>query len=398
MPSELRPIPIICRVMGLKSLFKGRKKASNPRSLSDGRVNTSAKVKNGKKSSQLSNEVSSKLHANQNISKNKTKNQTKKSNTKTKNKENGSSDRNQDLQVDPIPAVGTDNTSLDCAASSQFSGLSGMVHGSNVDIALMKSGKSVDVEPPKVIATMKRHTTAKQEMPATGREGALHNDDTEDTAYHMRGNGLSDQLSHLGVMDILQAGYSVLTCVAQCAPNDSSATVAGATAGPPVPKIIEPSANDDHSVGSLTLMTLEREERLRSKAATLCGKTNRQYEAASSVEAIAPPNNVADHVFLDAHYNDINQGEDSDTKIEGKSTAVPNHRDNIDLTQKRTGKEDEAKSNGENTKRMPHTHDKGSYVGRYGTVMAADEPGPGSDCGSVVGTIGRHFGTKSMSS
>ena len=68
----------------------------------------------------------------------------------------------------------------------------------------------------------------------------------------------SASLPSLDFAEILQAGYSVLSCVAQCRPMNNATTTTE------IPTVIDPALNEDHhTVGELTLLTIEREEHRR---------------------------------------------------------------------------------------------------------------------------------------
>lgn len=68
----------------------------------------------------------------------------------------------------------------------------------------------------------------------------------------------SASLPSLDFAEILQAGYTVLSCVAQCRPMSDATTTTE------IPTVIDPALNEDHhTVGELTLLTIEREEHRR---------------------------------------------------------------------------------------------------------------------------------------
>jgi hypothetical protein len=154
-----------------------------------------------------------------------------------------------------------------------------------------------------------------------GDDETLDQDTGINTTNYQRGAvGIGDQLS---VMDILHIGVcSVLGCVTQCKPMGAAAGP-NASAAPPVPGVITPFANDDTTVGALTLMTVEREEeeRQRNQGAAMCGTgtPDRYQTAATRMKAIAPQQ-VVDNFFVDKQQS--NKEEDAGKKVERKRAAT----------------------------------------------------------------------------
>jgi len=372
--------------MGLKSLFKGRKK---------NQADPTCTSKSGGKSAKSS---SAKVSGDD-------EGKTKKSpNIVSSSKVNANSTTTAGGDADGgviIPATSTESTgtysSLDGSAYSQLE-LSQLAHGSNVDIGDMAKkssnnnnsnaaarangggGGGLDMNLsvsngalPDVIATLKkqRPMAAQQQQqqhsmhPASagwngnggiggnrariayrGDDETL-NEDMNTTNYQRGAVGIGDQLS---VVDILNIGLSsVLGCVTQCKPMGGGGPNAS-SAAPPVPGLIDPFANDDKTVGSLTLMTVEREERQRTQmAATMCGATTPdryQPDTCTRMKAIAPQQ-VVDNFSVDKQERNKDEGG-------GKKAA-----------RKRAVKHDGDESD--------------------------------SDCDSIFGTIGCHFVTKPAS-
>lgn len=368
--------------MGLKSLFKRKKAASQ--SDADG-TPVVAKVIGG----------------GTNHEHNKKKSKTK----QNRSKEDG---RSSELVV---PAASTDNTFAGYSEASQF-GLSQMPHGSDVNIDLQnKNSKTSADDLPKVIATTKRQNMVAQ-IPS-GWRGDGDNVRFVDSELQEPPSG-NRRGPQLGMMDILQFGYSVLSCVAQCRPGDDS------TVAPPIPEVIDPSSNDNDTVGSLTLVTIERDERRLEAAAAaaaavkkglgklLSGTSQHSYDAVA--ETIAPVSGdlasadkwekpIAPLFSAQSQQprnrdglaaNDYNGNEGA---METKGALIGTGKEEkVDISRDRAHSKAKTNINSAISQQptiMLAEQDKSPYHGRYGDINGEDESD--CDCDSNFGTIGRHF-------
>ena len=180
------------------------------------------------------------------------------SSSSTNNNNINFTDHNDDTNVSNANEIRATNTG---STSSHSDGSFGMVsdvpHGSGIygdttrnhdDKATLECMNDVVVaiKPPRKVS--KNNNNKNDNNEATNQR--THSSKSKPSA--------SASLPSLDFAEILQAGYSVLSCVAQCRP------MSDATANAEIPTVIDPALNEDHhTVGELTLLTIEREEHRR---------------------------------------------------------------------------------------------------------------------------------------
>ena len=170
---------------------------------------------------------------------------------KTK-KSSSPSDNNHTKNAD-IRATNTGST-----ASHSSSGSGGMVsdvpHGSGIFVDTTRHNGGADTlgyQMNDVVVAINK----------TPRKTPQHNSTNKNTRNQRKPpskKSASASLPHLEFGEILQAGYSLLSCMAQCRP------MSNATTSSEIPTMIDPALNEDnHTVGELTLLTIEKEEQRR---------------------------------------------------------------------------------------------------------------------------------------
>ena len=180
--------------------------------------------------------------------------------TKASSKEKSSTRSNNNHknipETDNIQATNTGST-----ASHSFDGSGGMVsdvpHGSGIYVDTKANNNDgatgflndvvVAIKTPR---KMSQHNISNNSKEATKANQGKPPSKSKTSA--------SASLPSLDFAEILQAGYTVLSCVAQCRPMRDATTTTE------IPTVIDPALNEDHhTVGELTLLTIEREEHRR---------------------------------------------------------------------------------------------------------------------------------------
>ena len=185
----------------------------------------------------------------------------------------------------------------------------------------------------------------------------------------------SASLPSLNFVEMLQAGYSLMSCVAQCRP------MSDANANTEIPTVIDPDLNEDnYTIGELTLITLEREEQRRELIAAAKEKA---AEITSSFVGMGITSTTQQQPRVHA-----NIGNHMHSKAQALLEKANSHHHAVHMQQPG----DDSVSF-----HAPPVNADPPFIGRHGSRASlvdedddgGDSSGDENDCESIDGQIGR---------